>query len=103
MVGRARYVIPVADGPTRQDILHQQILDAITQIVGEHCHGWVFAAEVDNPTPESPDGTRTISAFDGGLNRAMGLHRRLGRRLDSLDGMAGESDLPDPPDTPEFV
>lgn len=75
-------------------IQREQLLAAVENLVGEHCHGFVFAAEVDCDETEYPkeNDTTMIVYWNGGLTMASGLASRLYHQLQKRDKVFWEDD-----------
>ncbi|MFZ5807076.1 MAG: hypothetical protein ACOY3I_07715 [Verrucomicrobiota bacterium] len=65
----------------------ENLLQAVEALAGEHCHGFIFAAEVDcdDLTHPQQNGSGMIVIWDGGLTLATGLASRLYHQLKSRD------------------
>lgn len=59
----------------------QAILDKIGEIVGEQVSSYVFVANVEEDEPGHD--SCTISSWDGGINMALGLVKRMEIRLET--------------------
>lgn len=59
-----------------------ELLDKVSELCGEQCHGYCFVALVDtNDEGEKPGATATITMYEGGIDLAVGLSERLRARL----------------------
>jgi len=62
-----------------------EIIHKLNEILGEHCHGFIFAAMVNGHPADDSDQPRFVYQWDGGAVMAEGLTRKLLRRLDDDD------------------
>jgi hypothetical protein len=75
----------------------EQLLATVEKVVGEHCHSFIFAAEVDcdEVEHENQSDTTMIVFWNGGLTMAAGLASRLYHQLQKRDQVFWEDDHED--------
>lgn len=72
----------------------EKLLEKISGLVGEHCHGFIFAAEVDCDELDSPaqNDAGMIALWTGGRTLATGLSCRLYHQLQKSDEILWEQE-----------
>lgn len=62
-----------------------ELLDKVQELVGEHCQGFVFIAEVDSNEFEAGlEETQMVWGYNGGMTLVNGMIRRASKELDRL-------------------
>jgi hypothetical protein len=68
----------------------RKLLSDIKELVGERCHGFVFAGQVDIDEDKNGDGEDFVFTWGGSVTLANGLLNRATRRLKTVDDILNQ-------------